>query len=71
MVTEKKIESRIVYKKDLNLTHSGCADFETAKEIESDLVAKYPEPGHRIRTRLRSRTNTWDVVVKIRTEVQS
>ncbi len=70
MVTNKKAEPRIIYKKDLNLSQTGCADFEKAKEIEAGLLAKYPEPGHRVRTRLRSRTSTWDVVVKVRTEVQ-
>jgi hypothetical protein len=66
-----KNETRVVYKKDLNLSASGYSDFAEAKEVENNLVANYPEPQYRIRTRLRTRTNTWDVVVKVRNEVNA
>lgn len=65
---EKK-EPHIIYKKDLDLSKTGFTVFEDAQAAELLLKKKFPEPGHRVRNRLRSRTNTWDVVVKVRTEV--
>lgn len=67
---QKKIEERFIYKKDVDLSKTGFALFEHAKNLEAELLKKYPEPGHRVRVRLRSRTNTWDVVVKVRTPVK-
>lgn len=64
-------EQKFIYKKDLKLSKSGYSDFADAKEHEDELVAQYTMPEYRIRTRLRSRTNTWDVVVKVRSEVSS
>jgi hypothetical protein len=69
MANEKKAETRVIYKKDLTLSRTECSDYPEAKAIEAELLGKYPEPGHRVRTRLRTRTSTWDVVVKVRTEV--
>ncbi len=67
----KEQQARVIYKKSEELSKSGFVDFEAAKELQEQLLAKYPEPGHRVRVRLRSRTNTWDVVVKVRTEVKA
>lgn len=69
MVANKKPETRIIYKKDLTLSRTGFVDITAAKVTELELLKSHPEPGHRVRTRLRTRTNTWDVVVKVRTEV--
>lgn len=66
---EKKPEARVIYKKDPELTKEGFSVFELAKNVETEMAKRYPEPGHRVRLRLRSRTNTWDVVVKVRAEV--
>lgn len=71
MSKEEKAETRVIYKRDPELTREGFEVFQTAKDLESELTTRYPEPGHRIRVRMRSRTNTWDVVVKVRTEVRS
>ncbi len=71
MVANKKPESRIIYKKDLTLSRLGFTDVTAAKVTELELLKAHPEPGHRVRMRLRTRTNTWDVVVKTRTEVAS
>jgi hypothetical protein len=65
----KKNEARVIYKKDSDLTKVGFQVFEEADRLAQELKKKYPEPGHRVRTRLRSRTSGWDVVVKVRTEV--
>jgi hypothetical protein len=69
-MSKKKEEPRYIYKKDPELGKAGFAVFEHAKNLEAELLKKYPEPQHRVRTRLRARTNTWDVVVKVRTEVK-
>lgn len=63
-----KNETRAVYKKDHKLSTSGYSDFADAKKVEDALVAQYTMPEYRIRVRLRNRTNTWDVVVKVRSE---
>lgn len=68
-MAKEKEEERFIYKKDGDLSKTGFAVFEHAKNLESELLKKYPEPGHRVRVRMRSRTNTWDVVVKVRTAV--
>lgn len=65
----KKVEPRVIYKKDPKLTETGFTEFKDAKEVHDSLLKQYPEPGHRVRTLLRSRTRSWDVVVKVRTEV--
>jgi len=67
----KKIETRIIYKKDPDHSAVGFTTYDEATTIADALRIKYVEPGHRVRTRFRTRTNTWDVVVKTRTEVQS
>lgn len=61
--------SRTIYKKSQELSKDGFTDFPAAQAVAEELSKKYTEPKHRIRTRLRTRTNTWDVVVKVRTEV--
>jgi hypothetical protein len=70
MAKEPKKEPRYIYKKDPELGKSDIAVFELAKNCEAELLKKYPEPQYRVRTRLRSRTGLWDVVVKVRTEVK-
>lgn len=65
----KKTETRIIYKKDPDHSAAGFTNVGEATAIADALRIKYVEPGHRVRTRFRSRTNTWDVVVKVRTEV--
>ncbi len=67
----KKTETRIIYKKDPDHSASGFTTYDEAATIAEALRIKYVEPGHRVRTRFRSRTNTWDVVIKVRTEVKS
>lgn len=72
MSKNKKTESvRVIYKKDLNLSRVGFTDVTAAKVTELELLKTHPEPTYRVRTRLRTRTNTWDVVVKVRTEVEA
>ena len=65
-----KEETRVIYKKDLELSLEGFETFEKAKAAEAELLRGHAEPTYRVRTRLRTRTNTWDVVVKVRTEVK-
>lgn len=69
MAKEDKAPARIIYKRDSDLSKVGFADYAEAAELHHTLSQKYAEPGYRIRTRMRSRTGTWDVVVKVRTEV--
>jgi hypothetical protein len=69
MAKEEKKEVRIIYKRDSDLTKVGFLDFVEAQAVAHELKQKYPEPQYRIRTRLRTRNNGWDVVVKVRTEV--
>jgi hypothetical protein len=71
MSKEEKKEERVIYKMNQELSKTGFAVFELAKNVEAELQKRFPEPGHRVRTRLRLRTNTWDVVVKVRTAVAS
>ena len=67
---QEKKEPRFIYKKDLERSKVGFTDFDEAKAVEAKLLKEFPEPDYRVRTRLRIRTNTWDVVVKVRTEVK-
>lgn len=67
---QKKEEERFIYKKDPELGKANIAVFELAKNLEAELKQRYPEPQYRVRTRLRSRTQLWDVVVKVRTSVK-
>ena len=71
MAKEQKVETRVIYKKNEDLSKVGFTDFGEAKRKESELLVAYVEPQYRVRVRLRSRTNTWDVVVKVRTEVKA
>lgn len=70
MAKQEKKEPRYIYKKDPELSLEGFTDFEKAKTAEAELLKGHKEPEYRVRTRLRSRTNTWDVLVKVRTEVK-
>lgn len=71
MAKKQQEEKRYIYKKSLELGKAGFAVFEHAKNLESELRKQFPEPDHRVRTRLRTRTGMWDVIVKVRTEVKS
>lgn len=66
-----KEEPRYIYKKDEALCRTGITDFAEARETAEKLSDEHSEPEFRIRTRLRSRTGLWDVVVKRRTEVKA
>jgi len=70
MAKKEAKEARFIYKKNPELGKTDIAVFELAKNLESELLKKYPEPEYRVRTRLRNRTGMWDVVVKVRTEVK-
>lgn len=70
MAKKQQEEKRYIYKKNLELGKADFAIFEHAKNLEAELQKKYPEPEYRVRTRLRSRTGHWDVIVKVRTEVK-
>lgn len=69
MAKQEKKEARYIYKRNPELGKTGFTEFDKAKELETELLKKYAEPEYRVRTRLRTRTNTWDVVVKVRTAV--
>ena len=57
---------RFVYRRDPDLTVTGFATYGEAKAVAD----KIPETDERrIRVRMRSRTGTWDVVVKTRQQV--
>lgn len=66
----KKATGNFIYKKDSTLS-AAFDSYESAKEYQETLIKKYSEPMFRVRTRYRQRTGTWDVIVKVRTEVKS
>lgn len=67
---EKKEQTHVIYVRDVGLTETGFASIEDTRAAFGRLSAAYPEPGHRVRKRFRSRTGLWDVLVKVRTEVK-
>lgn len=69
MAKEEK-QARVIYKKSEELSKTGFALHSAAEIIAGEMKKLHPEPAYRVRTRLRNRTNTWDVVVKVRTEVK-
>jgi len=61
----------MAYVKDLDRTRTGFTTYESAKAAAEQIRKELNDPKelkHRIRTRLRSRTGMWDVVVKTKRE---
>lgn len=69
-MSKKERNFRAVYIKDPELTKTDIGSYDEATRIAGELKEKYPEPLYRIRVRLRSRTDKWDVLTKRRTEIE-
>lgn len=65
----KKTATRVIYVKDHDLTTTGFKTYQHAQWAVSGLPRHVEAPEYRVRIALRSRTNTFDLVVKKRTEV--
>ncbi len=72
MSESKKQEKpkRYIYVKDHDLTRTGFKTIAEASLAFAQLSSAHNGPEFRIRTRLRRRTGTWDVLVKRRQEVK-
>ncbi len=70
MSAGKKIETRYIYVKNAELTTTGFTTYERAKWAVAGLPPEIKAPEYRVKIALRNRTNTFDVVVKKRTEVK-
>lgn len=64
----------MAYVKDNDLTQTGFASYDEACAAATRVRAHFSDPKelkYRVRTRLRSRTGRWDVVVKVKREEKS
>ncbi len=65
---EKPVTKSIFVRND-ELSVLGFSEHSEALLVAEELTKKWDGPSHRVRVRLRSRTNSWDVVVKSKREV--